>query len=168
MTSVRTVFEQIFQCRIQLYSYSQIICIQHCDKEWEDMPQFTPDPSSSVHHTGDLCTMCCKSLPDHFTQVVVERDTKAREGWRLPSLTATYNQEEERTWQQLKNLFFFIEYTEILKRLGKWVNFTKVPFKISGDELYSSYETLFFLHWVAREARIRHLTRWSYLMWIFQ
>lgn len=42
--------------------------------------------------------------------------------------------------------FFFIEYTERLKRLGKWVNLTKVPFKIGGDELYSSYETLFFLH----------------------
>lgn len=122
MTSVRTVFEQICQCRIQLYSYSQIICIQHCDKEWEDMPQFTPGPSSSVHHTGDLCTMCCKSLPDHFTQVVVERDTKAREGWRLPSLTATYNQEEERTWQQLKNLFFLLNTLRYLKDWGNgWI-----------------------------------------------
>lgn len=38
-----------------------------------------------------------------------------------------------RTWLQLKNLSFFIEYTGRLKRLGKWVDFTKVPFKISGD-----------------------------------
>lgn len=78
--------------------------------------------------------------------------------------TIRRRREHDNSW---KTFFFFIEYTERLKRLGKWVNLTKVPFKIGGDELYSSYETLFFLHWVAREARVRHLTRWSYLMWIF-